>query len=164
MKALITPYVLLIFVASSFATTDTAIINLSTTYAPYMKFSGTAPGSSRSYGNSDIANWVFPNSFDLGTLGLESKISGDCDINFSTQNNFSLLHTISSSNLTKYKVIYQSQEFSGTSNPTLTTPCTTLPTTMKFAPTQLVLGNSSPTALIESGVYQDVVNITVATQ
>ncbi len=164
LKALMTSCVLLIPIASNFAATDTTVINMSTTYTPYVNFTGTAPGSSRFYSNNDIANWIFPNVVDLGTLGLESNIGGNCDINFSTQNNFRLLHTVSGNSLTKYKVIYQSLNFSDTSNPTLTTPCTTLPSTMEFSPTQIVWGNLFPTAWIEPGIYQDIVNITVTTQ
>ncbi len=164
LKTFITSCLLLMPNAISFAATDTAVISMSTTYTPYVSFTGTAPNSNNAYGNNDIANWIFPSIVDLGTLGLESNMGGNCDINFSTQNNFDLLHTVSGNSLTKYKVIYQSLEFNDTTNPTLTTPCTTLPTTMEFSPTQIVWGNLSPTTWIESGFYQDVVQITVTTQ
>ncbi len=156
----------ILFASSSvaFAATDTTDINISVTHVPYVKFIGTAPGSSRFYGNNDIANWIFPSIVDLGTLGLESNVGGNCDINFSTINNFRLLHTVSGNSLTKYKIIYQSQNFSDTSNPTLSLPCSTLPTTIEFAPTQIVWENLSPSILIQSGIYQDVVTVVVTTQ
>ena len=146
------------------AATHSTNVDVSVTHAPYVKLIGTAPGSSRFYGNNDIANWIFPSIVDLGTLGLESNIGGNCDINFSSVNDFDLLHTVSGNSLTKYRVIYQSQSFSQTSNPTLTIPCNTLPTTIEFSPTQLVFGNFLPSLLIESGIYRDIVTVVVTTQ
>jgi hypothetical protein len=163
-KTTIASCVLFTPAVNAFAATDTTVINMSTTYTPYVSLTGTAPGASRFYSNNDIANWIFPNVVDLGTLGLESNLGGSCDINFSTQNNFDLLHTVSGNSLTKYKVIYQSQDFSDTSNPTLTIPCTTIPTTMQFSPTQIVWGNLFPTNWIEHGIYQDIVTIVVTSQ
>jgi len=146
------------------AATDQTDIEFSYTYTPYVKLIGTAPGSSRMYGNNDIANWIFPSVVDIGTLGLESNVGGDCDMNFSTLNNFNLLHTVSGNSLTKYKILYQSQEFGLDSNPTLSIPCNTTPTTMQFTPTQIVFGNLLPSLFIESGVYRDVITVVVTTQ
>lgn len=148
----------------TYAATDQTDININVTHAPYVTLIGTAPGSTRYYGNNDIANWIFPSIVDLGTLGLESSVSGNCDMNFSTVNDFQLLHTISGNRLTRYKILYQSQEFRETSNPTLTIPCNTVPTTIEFSPTQIVFGNILPSLLIESGVYRDVVTVVVTTQ
>lgn len=163
-KKAVTGITLLVSSFASFAATDETSIDISISHAPYVNLIGTAPGSTRYYGNNDIANWIFPSVVDLGTLGLESSVTGNCDINFSTLNNFALLHTISGNPLTKYKIIYQAQSFSVTSNPTLTIPCNTVPTTIEFSPTQLVFGNLYPALLIESGVYRDVVTVVVTTQ
>lgn len=154
----------LICMSAAFAATDQTGIDISVTHAPYVTLIGTAPGSTRYYGNNDIANWIFPSIVDLGTLGLESSVSGNCDINFSTANNFRLLHTVSGNSLTKYKIIYQSQDFRDTNNPTLSIPCNTVPTNIEFSPTQLVFGNLFPALLIESGVYRDIVTVVVTTQ
>ena len=148
----------------AFGASETTEISLNITHAPYVKFIGTAPGSSRFYGNNDIANWIFPSIVDLGTLGLETNVGGNCDINFSTLNNFDLLHTVSNNSLTKYKIIYQSQDLGQTSNPTLSLPCNTVPTTIEFTPTQIVWGNLFPTYWIEAGVYSDTVTVVVTTQ
>ncbi len=153
-----------IFLSIANAASDRTDIEFSYTYTPYVKLIGTVPGNSRQYGNNDIANWIFPSVVDLGTLGLESNVSGNCDITFSTLNNFRLLHTVSGSSLTPYKILYQSQEFGLASNPVLSIPCNTTPTTMQFTPTQIVFGNIFPALLIESGVYRDVVTIVVTTQ
>jgi len=158
------PCLLTTLQAPLFAATDQTDIDIEVTHAPYVNLIGTAPGSTRYYGNNDIANWIFPSIVDLGTLGLESSVSGNCDLNFTTTNDFKLLHTISGNSLTKYKIIYQSQDFLATSNPTLTIPCNTAPTTIEFSPTQIVFGNIFPALLIEAGVYQDVVTVVVTTQ
>ena len=163
-KSLFASSILCASVVVAFAEVDTTQIDIKVTHVPYVKLIGTAPGSSRYYGNNDIANWIFPSIVDLGTLGLETNVGGDCDINFSTLNNFDLLHTVSNNSLTKYKIIYKSQDFSQTSNPTLILPCGSVPTTIEFSPTQIVWGNLFPTNWIEAGVYQDVVTVVVTTQ
>ena len=150
--------------SQAYAATDQTDLELNYTYTPYVKFVGTAVGASRQYDNDDIANWIFPSVVNLGTLGLESNIGGSCDINFSTLNNFDLLHTVSGSSLTKYKILYQAQEFSLDNNPTLSMPCTSIPTDINFEPTQIVFGNLWPELLIESGIYRDVVTVVVTTQ
>jgi len=166
LKTLMTSCLLIIPIASSFAATDTTVIKMNTTYTPYVNFTGTAPGSSRFYSNSDIVSFVTPNVANLGTLGLESNVGGNCDINFSTQNNFRLLHTVSGNNLTTYTIIYQNTNFDSANNPTLTVPCTTPATSLEFTPssgsffTNLFIG----LAFIPSGIYQDTINITVTTQ
>jgi hypothetical protein len=146
------------------ATNDQTEIDINVTHTPYVKLIGSAPGSSRFYGNNDIANWIFPSIVDLGTMGLESNVAGNCDMNFSTVNNFQLLHTVSNNSLTPYKVIYQNTNFSNTSNPTLNISCNTIPTTIEFSPTQIVFGNIFPALFIEAGVYQDTITVVVATQ
>ena len=163
-KTLIASGILLATGAVAFAASDTTQIDLSVTHVPYVKLIGTAPGSSRFYGNNDIANWIFPSIVDLGTLGLETNVGGNCDINFSTLNNFDLLHTVSNNSLTPYKILYQSQEFGPATNPTLSLPCDTVPTTIEFTPTQIVFGNLYPALLIEAGVYSDTVTVVVTTQ
>jgi hypothetical protein len=166
LKAIIASCVLLIPIASNFAATDTAVINISTTYTPFVNFTGTAPGSSRFYSNTDIVNWVTPSVVNLGTLGLKSNISGNCDINFSTLNNFKLKHIISGGYLSTFKIIYQNTTFDGNNNPTLTMGCTAPATPLEFTPnsgsfwTNLLIGFS----FIPSGIYQDTISITVTTQ
>ncbi len=139
-------------------------IELNFTHTPFVKFIGTAAGSNRMFDNNDIAVWIYPVNVDLGTLGLESNIHGDCAVNFSTANNFSLLHTLSGNYLTQYKVLYQSQEFGVNANPTLSMPCNTLATSIQFKATGIVVGNLWEEGLIQSGIYRDIVNVVVTTQ
>lgn len=162
-----TPFLFSILLAPIFNTygaTEHTDIDISVIHDEYVRIIGSAAGSSRFYSNEQIANWIFPNVVDLGTLGLESNLAGDCDFSISTLNNFQLLHTVNSEKLTKYKVIYASQEFSETSNPTFSLPCDSIPTPIEFSPTELVFGNLFPSLLISAGTYSDTITVVVTTQ
>ncbi len=144
------------------AATDSTEITLSHTYEPYVKFTGTAPGASRFYDNNDVADYIFPVQVNLGTMGLASNVSGDCDLDFSTLNNFKLLHTVSNQNLSNYSIMYQGQSFEEISNPQLTIPCNTTPTDIDF-----ILNGPTLAGIdfyIAAGTYRDVVTVTVTTQ
>jgi len=152
----------LIVVPSSHANTDSTTIELSHTYTPYVNFTGTAPGASRFYDNDDLVTFIFPLSVNLGTMGLESNVGGNCDLNFTTANDFKLLHTVSNVNLGDYTIQYQGQQFNETNNPQLVLPCTTAATNINF-----ILNGFSFSGFdffIDAGVYQDVVNVVVTTQ
>jgi len=155
---------LLVFSMNAHTATKQTEIEFNFKHTPFVKFIGTAPGSNRMYDNNDIANWIYPRMVELGTLGLASNILGDCDINFSTGNNFDLLHTVSGNSLTQYKIYFQSEVFASVVNPTLTIPCNTLPTSIQFKPSGIVFGNIWESVLIQSGIYRDVVNVVVTTQ
>lgn len=144
------------------ADTDSTDITISHTYTPYVNLIGTAPGASRFYDNDDIVNFIFPITVNLGTMGLESNVSGDCDLDFTTANGFRLLHMVSGQNLANYEVLYEGQSFSQSANPGLTIPCNTTPTDIDFRILGLSLAGFD--FLIPAGVYQDIVTVTVTTQ
>ena len=167
MRILITITSLLIVALNSLAyaaDSKQVDIELQITHTPYVHFTGTAPGSHRMYDNNDIANWIYPTLVNIGTLGLESNMTGNCDISFSTVNNFDLLHTASSRSLTQYEIFYQSHVFGRTNNTLLTTLCNTAPTALEFKATGIVIGNFWEEVLIQSGVYRDIITVTVVTQ
>ncbi len=155
---------LLINTSSYSAGSDHTVIDLEVTHTPYVNFTGTAPGSTRTYDNNDIANWIYPVVTDIGTLGLESNIPGNCDISFSTINNFDLLHTGSGSSLIRYKILYLSQEFGQASNTPVTTLCNSIPTALQFKATGYYLGGIWGGVFMQSGIYQDIITVTVVTQ
>lgn len=145
-----------------FAETDTTAIELSHTFAPFVNFTGTAPGSSRFFDNDELVNFIFPLSVNLGTMGLASNVGGNCDLNFTTTNNFRLLNTLSNNNLGNYSIQYEGQVFNQANNPQLELPCTSTATNLNF-----ILNGISFSGFdffIEAGVYQDVVNVVVTTQ
>ena len=150
------------FSFQAFATTDSTVIDISHTYTPYVNFTGTAPGASRFYDNDDLVNFIFPLSVNLGTMGLESNVGGNCDINFTTANDFKLRHTVSNNNLGNYSIQYEGEVFNEASNPQLELPCTSAATDINF-----ILNGISFSGFdffIAAGVYQDVVNVVVTTQ
>jgi len=148
--------------ASTSAATDETVIDISHTYTPYVNFTGTAPGASRFYDNDDLVNFIFPLTVVLGTMGLESNVGGNCDLEFSTLNNFELQHTIIPTTGGDYTINYQGETFTDGNNPTLTIPCTTAPTEISFRLNNLTIigfDNSIP-----SGVFKDIVTVIVTTQ
>ncbi len=124
----------------------------------YVRLTGTVAGSSRTFSVDDVKPpdgsrpWV-----SLGSLGLESNIAGNCDIDFSTQNNFKLKHTVSNKRLTRYILKYRNKKIRKNKH-TLTMPCNALPSTLSFKRKGRFRQN------VRSGIYSDVVTITVTTQ
>ena len=149
--------------SNAFAASDETDIDISVTHTEYVNFTGTAPGASRFYDNDDLVNAIFPIAVNLGTMGLESNVAGDCDLNFSTLNNFRLLHTISNQNLSDYRILYEGQTFDQASNQVLTIPCNSTPTNLDF----ILTGGISFVGIdpfVQAGVYRDIVNVIVTTQ
>jgi len=155
----------IVAILSSFsisADTDTTTIELNHTFTPYVNFTGTAPGASRFYDNDDLVNFIFPLTVVLGTMGLESNVGGNCDLEFSTLNNFELQHTVIPTSGGGYTINYQGETFTQGNNPVLTTPCTTSATDISF-----MLNNNTIIGFdnfIPSGVFRDVITIIVTTQ
>ncbi|MGK0270887.1 MAG: hypothetical protein ACI88H_001538 [Cocleimonas sp.] len=144
------------------ATTDSTVIELSHTYTPYVNFTGTAPGASRFYDNDDLVNFIFPLTVVLGTMGLESNVGGNCDMEFSTLNDFELKHTVIPTSGAEFTINYQGQTFTKGNNPTLTTPCTTSATDISFELNNLTLIGFDN--FIPSGLFKDIVTVVVTTQ
>ena len=150
------------FSQSTFAETDTTVIDISHTYTPYVNFTGTAPGASRFYDNDDLVNFIFPLSVNLGTMGLESNVGGNCDLNFTTQNDFKLRHTVNNGNLGNYSIQYEGQVFNEANNPQLELPCTSAATDLNFILNGITFSGFD--FLLAAGVYQDIVSVVVTTQ
>lgn len=146
----------------AYSASDDSVIELSHTYEPYVNFTGTAPGASRFYDNDDLVNFVFPLTVVLGTMGLESNVGGNCDLDFTTLNNFELQHTVIPTTGGEYTINYQGETFTAGDNPTLTIPCTTSPTDISFILNNLtIIGFDN---FIPSGVFKDIVTVVVTTQ
>ena len=159
-------------VSSSYAASDSTVIDISHTYTPYINFTGSAAGASRFYDNSELSSGFTPIWVNLGTLGLESNVSGNCDLSFTTTNNFTLLNTTSAgSNLGggsigDYSLRFKNQVFGNSTTPSnlsLVLPCTNLATPIDFKLDRRFTFVSFDNA-IRAGVYQDIVNIVVTIQ
>lgn len=160
------------FSCSAFAATDETVIDLSYTYTPYVNFIGTAAGASRFYDNGELASGFNTIWVNLGTLGLESNVPGNCDLSFTTVNNFTLLSTSSNGgnlgggSIGAYSLRYRNQVFGNAANPSnldTSLPCSSLATPIDFKLNRNFSFIGFNRA-IRAGVYQDIVNITVTTQ
>ena len=145
-----------------YAANDQTEIELSVTHTPYVKFTGTAPGASRFYDNNDVVPILFGALTNLGTLGLDSNVGGNCNINFTTVNNFALKHTENGNIFGDYNIEYKNNTFGKSSNSQLELPCTSDATDLNFIITGPSLGGND--LLLAAGVYQDIVSVVVTTQ
>ena len=143
------------------AAQDTTEININTTFVDYVNFIGSAAGISKFYSFDEVKplrrNIRGP-IVKIGSLGLESNSVGDCDVEISTQNDFRLRHTVSNQELTEYRIKWKRNNISRTANRQLTFPCNTDANNFLF---QTVGNFRSDT---QSGIYQDIIMITVSTQ
>ncbi len=95
-------------------------------------------------------------------MGLESNVGGDCDLKFTTTNNFKLLHTVNNGDLGNYTIRYAGLEFDDNSDSLFQLPCTTTPTNIDFRMNGLT--GAGIDGFIDAGVYQDIVHVEVTTQ
>ena len=144
---------------SANAAGESTDIQIKIIHDQFVKLSGTVVGASRTFSVDDIkpptgysSPWV-----SLGTLGLESNFAANCTMDFSTRNGFKLRHTVSNKRLTRYIMKYRNKKIRK-HKPTVTLPCNTAPTTLSLKRRGAFRNN------IESGIYADVVTITVTTQ
>jgi len=161
-KLLVAPIILpiLLSVGFAFAATDSSQINLSLTHVNYVKLTGTVVNASRFFSVRDIkprgnrrrGPWV-----ELGTLGIESNMLGNCDLEFTTQNRFKLRHIISNKRLSRYRLKYKNKKIRKRKNK-ITLPCNAANSSLSFQTVGRFRNR------VKAGVYRDIVTITVTTQ
>lgn len=137
----------------AFASTDSTDIEINVTKDAFVNLTGSAVGSSNSFTTDDIDNATV----SLGLLGLESNSSGDCDISFSSANNYKLNHEVTSETLVDYAISYAGVNNDGTNTNNVTTACNTVASSLD------IISPAMP-ATINAGVYKDIVTVTVVTQ
>ena len=145
----------------TYAAKDFTDIDINYTYVEYLNFIGSAAGASRFFDHDDVvplSKKAPGQPVNLGKLGLSSNISGDCTLDFSTLNDFSLMHLGSGQKLTNYRLDYRGTEISSGSNLQMTLPCNSTATDIDLVTT----GNYKKKP--KAGLYQDIVNIVVTTQ
>lgn len=152
---------LLIPTSAIVAVEDSTTIDLEYTHTEYVNLTGTAVGASKFWTVDDVQpvgnNPRGPRVL-IGTLGLESNVGGDCDLDFSTQNNFRLRHIISNQRLTNYRLRYRGTNITRNRNRQMTVPCNFNPSNFQFQST----GNFRQNP--QAGVYQDIITVTVTSQ
>ena len=161
-KLLVAPFLLsiLLIIDLSLAATDSSQINLAVTRVDYVKLTGTVVNASRTFSVQDIkpvGNRRRGPRVELGTLGIESNMPGNCDLEFSTQNRFKLRHIISNKRLTRYRLRYRNKRITRRRN-RMTLPCNVINSPLEFQSRGRFRNN------VEPGIYRDVVTITVTTQ
>ena len=144
------------------AAVDSTDIELNLDVPEYVNIIGTVVGASKYYTADEIGPTVAINRGDwitLGTLGFESNNSGDCDVEFSTQNNFRLRHTVTNQRLTNYRLRYEGSVISRTRNQQNVYPCNLAASDFEFQKIGAFWRENT-----QDGVYQDTVTITISTQ
>jgi len=149
---LIVSAVLLATSTFAFAATDTTDIQINVTKDAYVNLVGTAVGSTNTF-TTDVIDAA---TVSLGTLGLESNSTGDCDMTIATTNNFELKNAGSGNSLGVYTINYGGAHTAG-SGGTLTQSCNTVASA--FSLTSPALPGT-----VDAGVYADTVTVTVVTQ
>ncbi len=145
------------------AAQDTTDIHINTNVPEYLNFIGTAAGVTKYYTVEEIEFTGGTNRgpiISLGTLGLESNMLGNCDIEVSAKNNFRLRHVTTNDRLTHYRLRWKGEVMSG--NPVrsnqFTTTCSSSADVISFQ--TVAYFNPNP----QAGLYQDIVTVTVTTQ
>jgi len=154
-------FLLLSSVVTLKAAQDTTEIKLDVNFADYVNFIGSAVGASVFYNVDDIkpvGNRRRGPRVDIGRLGLESNSVGDCEVEFSTKNNFRLRHTVTNQRLTNYRLRWKRRNITRNRNRQMTLPCNTNASRLRFQ----AVGNFRENP--QAGVYQDIVTVTVTTQ
>jgi len=147
-------------VVATFAAQTTNTVELEATYTPYVKLLGSAVGISKFFSVEDIKPltgqlrpWV-----TIGSLGLESNISGNCTLDFSSQNRYRLRHTVSNRRLTNYRLRYKGNRINRRNSTIVLPSCNEASTPLQLQRRGRFRNN------VQAGIYQDIVTITVTTQ
>ncbi len=145
--------------AMTFAAKQTRIVKLETSYTPFVNLVGSVVGASQTFSIEEIKPLGGGKpKVTLGLLGLESNVSGSCTFDFTTQNNFKLRHMVSNQRLTRYILKYKGQNIKKNA-PTIVLPtCNVNLSPLKLKRKGAFKNNP------QSGVYRDIVTITVTTQ
>ena len=134
---------------ATYAATDSSTINLQVVYAPYVKIIGTSLGKKV----IDVSDIRANNVVNIGVLGLESSIIGDCSLAISSLKGFTLEYSQGKQTLADYQLEYGSNII--TSNVTLVMPCNTPTAPKGFKAITKVKNNPRP------GMYSDTITLTV---
>ncbi len=152
---------LLVIPSVIFSAEDKTSIQLSVVSLGYVKFSGSLVDTSHYFSEVQVR----PNHSQkpgpkilLGTLGLQSNITGDCTLNFSSENNFGLRHVSSNKKLSDYFLNYRNKNITKNQNHSMSVPCNFKPENVNFYTTGQYLEE------IEPGVYSDTVRVEVEIQ
>jgi hypothetical protein len=156
-KSLVASAILLATSTATFAATDSGTININVTQSEFVALTGTA------FDNTAAAPATFTTTaldasfggagLSLGTVGLNSNLLGNCNIQFSSTNSFSLKD--GTTTLVGYGLTYDS---------TAVVAATDITKSCQFTAAALTLNSSAalPAAnTIAAGTYSDVISVIV---
>ena len=167
-KTLITSASAVFLLSSSFLVTNTfasendndntnIIINV--TKNDFVNFTGTVDTAATA--GLSIAE-VTNSTTSIGTLGVASNVTGDCDVDFSSENGYKLLNGgVALHGENTYLLSWNSSSIDA-ANPTVTlsgTSCNLANTALSVVTTGLTPANT-----IAAGTYSDTIAMTVTTQ
>ncbi len=159
MKSFTPKLFLPLFALSSmvYAASDNKNLDINVTHIEFLRFIGSAADATRYLSPDQIRgasnNGPHP-TISLGTLGLESSISGICTLVFESVHDFELKPSQGNAIFAKYKLDYKGNTIQ-LSNPTMTLPCSSPPSSIDFT----AVGKMKNKA--KAGGYSDIVTITV---
>lgn len=147
---------LIVSTSAALAATDTKTINVQVTQGTFAELTGSAVDG---HVNTVSMNSIESNAaVSLGTLGVRSN-GDNCELKFSTLNNFSMIHDTTGSLLKRYQLSYLGRSVSSNDAPTIRLDaCTINNQLLTFA----ARGNMPE--VIETGWYQDRVTITLTAE
>ncbi len=160
-KLLVASTLLPFLMGISYAATKSGNIQIAVGQFSYVNLKGTVVGAFKHFtvdeikpnGNRRKGPWL-----KLGTLGLNSNISGNCDLEFTSLNNFKLRHTQTNKVLSKYRLKYKRKRITRNNNH-ISLRCKVRKRALKFQSIGRIQNQ-----IIPAGVYRDVITITVTTQ
>lgn len=153
--------ILYLFSNSIFAANESTQIDLQLTHIEYVNLIGNVVGASKYFSVDDIepaGNSGPGPTVSLGQLGLEGNTVGSCTLDFSTINNFRLRHTVTNRRLTRYRLNYKNKKINKKNTSMTLISCNEAQSSLDFT----AVGNFRRN--VKSGIYQDIVTITVTTQ
>ena len=158
LNPLIASAVLLSISSTAFALSQTDQIIINVTEAEFLTVSGTiVADASVDLAVADVTN----GSAVLGTLGADSNVSATCSVTMTTANTFQLLHTLSGAPLhaAAYSITYDGNTYT----PAVSAGTTDCSGTTGVTSNVLLNGGGLATT-VASGVYTDILTVTIATQ
>jgi len=157
-KLLVASILLPFLMGISYAATKSGNIQIAVGQLSYVNLKGTVVGAFKHFtvdeikpnGNRRKGPWL-----KLGTLGLNSNVSGNCDLEFTSLNNFKLRHTQTNIVLSKYRLKYKNNRITRQNN-RITVGCNINNKPLRFQSIGKIQNR-----VIDAGVYRDVLTITV---
>lgn len=156
-KSLIASAVLLATSTVAFAATDNGSININVTQSEFVALTGTAfdntAAAPATFTTTQLDGSFTGAALSLGTVGLDSNLLGNCNIQFNSTNSFSFKD--GTTTLVGYGLTYDGAAVAAATN---------IPKTCQFTAAALTLKASAalPVAnLIAAGTYSDVITVTV---